>query len=173
MMRRIQKTLVKVKVMKYSKTNSEGILRTDAAVNNFYKGFNCSQSVALAYCDIFGVEPELMLLMSASFGGGFARLRETCGAVSGMAIIIGLATGMTDPDDQARKSYNYQVVQRAVKLFEEENGGTHICKEFLGLKKAEGTYVAEARTTEYYEKRPCPKLIRSAATVLETILEEI
>lgn len=159
--------------MEFSRINNEGIRRTDAAVQNFYKGYNCSQSVALAYCDIWGVDEKLMLLMSASFGGGFARLRETCGAVSGMAIILGLATGMTDPKDQARKSYNYQVVQRAVKLFEKENGGTHICKEFLGLAKPEGTHVAEARTPEYYEKRPCPNLIRSAATVLETVLEGI
>ncbi len=99
-------------------------------------------------------------------------MREICGACSGMAIIIGLATGTDDPSDSTQKSYNYEIVQKAVSLFEKENG-SYICKTLLGLDKAEGSPVAEARTPEYYKKRPCTEMVRSAATILDTILKEI
>ncbi|MCQ2483090.1 MAG: C-GCAxxG-C-C family protein [Clostridia bacterium] len=158
--------------MNYSSTDPNGILRTDAAVNYFNEGFNCSQSVALAFCDLFDTEPSVMLKIASSFGGGFGRMREICGACSGMAIIIGLATGTDDPKDRTQKSNNYAVVQKALSLFEKENG-SYICKKLLGLDKAEGSPIAEERTPEYYKKRPCAELVRSAATILDTILKEI
>lgn len=158
--------------MIYSSVNPEGISRIEAAVNNFNLGFNCAQSVALAFADVYDIEPSLILKLSASLGGGFGRSREICGAVSGAGLIIGLATGTDNPTDREAKSHNYEEVQRFIRLFEEENG-SHICKELLGLSKPEGSPIAEARTPAYYAKRPCQEMVRSAATILDSILKEI
>ena len=149
--------------------------RTEQAVALFMEGFNCSQSVFAAYADLFGMDKETALRVSASFGGGIGRMREVCGAANGMFLVAGMLTGSVEGKDQTAKKNNYEVVQRLAAEFKKENGGTYICRELLGLntegkKVALGDTTPEARTAEYYKKRPCLRTIEGAAAILERML---
>lgn len=151
--------------------------RTEQAVALFLEGFNCSQSVFAAYADLFGMDKETALRVAASFGGGIGRMREVCGAANGMFLVAGMLTGSVEGKDQTAKKNNYEVVQRLAAEFKRENGGTYICRELLGLNKdgkkvALGDTTPEARTEEYYKKRPCLKTIQGAAAILERMLLE-
>ncbi len=137
----------------------------DQAYNNFMKGYNCAQSVALAFADEMNLTPEQALTMSAGFGGGVGRLREVCGAFSGIVLVLGALYGSPDP---SQKTALYTEVQALAARYGEENGrGSIVCRELLGLAKAEGSPVASPRTPEYYKKRPCPELVRLAANILD------
>lgn len=137
----------------------------DQAYNNFMKGYNCAQSVALAFSDEMNLTPEQALTMSAGFGGGVGRLREVCGAFSGIVLVLGALYGSPDP---SQKTALYTEVQALAARYGEENGsGSIVCRELLGLAKAEGSPVASPRTPEYYKKRPCPELVRLAANILD------
>lgn len=138
--------------------------RIERAVSLFKEGYNCAQSVVAAFADMYGLTEEQALKMSASFGGGIGRMRLTCGAACGMFILAGLETGATRGDDREGKSANYQLVQQLAEEFKRRNGSL-TCAELLGLKKPEGTPQAEARTDQYYAKRPCSKMVEEAARI--------
>ena len=138
----------------------------------FMQGFNCSQSVAAAFADVYGYTEEQMLRVSAGFGAGIGRLRLSCGAFNAMALLAGLDCGSVTPGDREGKSYNYKVVQQLAERFREEHGSL-ICSELLRLKKgAPLTYEASERTAEYYTTRPCVRQIISAARIYAEYLEE-
>ena len=165
-------------MMAYAKINKElirvdgnGESRADKAKRMFLEGYNCSQCVVVSFCDLFGVDENIALRMSASFGGGMGRMREVCGAFSGIIMVLGLFAGQTEGEDQEAKKENYRLVQEAAELFRAENRSI-ICREILGLEKAEGTFVPAPRTEEYYKKRPCPETIRGAAQILIEMLEK-
>lgn len=145
--------------------------RVVRAVELFKQGFNCSQSVTAAFAPLYGISEEQALRMSASFGGGIGRMRQTCGAACGMFLLAGLDCGSTDPGDREGKSHNYAVVQRLARVYSDETGSL-ICAELLGLQQPEGTPQAEARTAAYYKKRPCAELVRLAATIYANYLTE-
>ena len=135
----------------------------------FMKGFNCSQSVVAAFAKELGLSPEQAVKMSAGFGAGFGRMREVCGAFSGIVFVISTLYGNTDPSG---KSAFYKEIQDLAQSYRERNGGNSIvCRELLGLKKAEGTWLAEKRTDDYYQKRPCPKLVKLAAEIAQEYIE--
>lgn len=141
--------------------------RSKRAAELFKSGYNCAQSVFAAYCDVYGIDMELGLRLSASFGGGLGRMRETCGCFSAISMIAGLETGSVEGPDQNQKAANYKVVQDLAQQYKSVSGGSIVCRELLGLVKPEGTYIPEARTDEYYKKRPCPLLIQSACEIIE------
>ena len=148
--------------------------RIERAVSLFHEGFNCSQSVVAAFADLYGIPQETALRLSASFGGGIGRMRLTCGAACGMFLLAGLQTGATDGADRERKSRNYKVVQDLAEKFRQENGSI-CCGELLGLApKAAQSSSPEAspRTEGYYQKRPCAKMVESAARLFAKFLEE-
>ncbi|NCE72165.1 C-GCAxxG-C-C family protein [Odoribacter sp. Z80] len=139
--------------------------RIQKAVELFKQGYNCSQSICAAFADMYGYTEEQALRMSASFGGGIGRMRMTCGAACGMFILAGLETGCTDGKDKDGKEANYRLVQQLADEFAHRNGSL-ICAELLGLsKKKHDDPVPEARTQEYYKKRPCTKTIEEAARI--------
>ena len=140
----------------------------ETAQGFFEEGYNCCQSVFL----------ETACRLSASFGGGVGRLRQICGAVSAMALVCGLETGAVTGADQEGKAYNYENVQRLAARFEEQ-AGSLICRELLGLDKKEwneepGDLFAamEGGMGKYYATRPCKKLIGLAAKLAEEWLWE-
>lgn len=145
--------------------------RVAEAVALFKSGYNCSQSVVAAFADLYGFSREQALRMSASFGGGIGRMRQTCGAACGMFQLAGLDCGSVDAADREGKSHNYAVVQQMAEAFRQENGSL-ICAELLGLKKPEGTPEAEARTDRYYQKRPCAHMVETAARIFAKYLKE-
>ncbi|MBO4735606.1 MAG: C_GCAxxG_C_C family protein [Paludibacteraceae bacterium] len=147
--------------------------RIEKAVALFNSGFNCSQSVVAAFADMYGFTEEQALRMSASFGAGMGRMRETCGAVCGMFLLAGLECGQTDPKDAASKTFNYKVVQELAAKIKEQNGSIR-CADLLGqLKEKKTTHVPEARTAEYYAKRPCPRMVECAARIWVEKLKEL
>lgn len=145
--------------------------RIERAVALFHEGCNCSQSVVAAFADLYGFTPEQALRMAASFGGGIARMRETCGAACGMFLLAGLDCGSTDPADREGKSHNYAVCQELARRFREENGSL-VCAELLGLRAPKPDPRAEARTPQYYKKRPCAKMVETAARLFAEYLNE-
>jgi C_GCAxxG_C_C family probable redox protein len=138
----------------------------------FTSGYNCSQSVFLAYSDLFEVEPRMAATISAPLGGGMGRLREVCGAVSGMTLLAGLLSPAHDPKDQAAKAANYALVQQFAERFREENGAI-VCRELLGLSQQKDQPTPSPRTAEYYRKRPCVEYVATAARIVgEYLLAE-
>lgn len=146
--------------------------RVNVAVSLFKEGFNCSQSVVAAYADLYGFTREQALKMSASFGGGIGRMRQTCGAACGLFMLAGLENGCTEGRNKDGKEANYILVQELAEEFKKRNGSI-ICSQLLGLdKNAETPTTPEARTAEYYKKRPCVKIVEEAARIWGEYLEK-
>lgn len=151
-------------------TEQEIQRRVDKAVALFKQGFNCSQSVFAACADIYGIEDQaLALRLSASFGGGIGRMRQTCGAACGMFLLAGLQNGSFTPGDAEGKKNNYTLVQDLAAKFKAENGSL-ICAELLGIAPKQQDPQPEARTDAYYQKRPCVEMVATAVRIfLSTI----
>lgn len=146
--------------------------RMEKARDLFLEGYNCSQSIAAAYADAFGMDTETMLRVSASFGAGIGRMRKTCGAVCGMFIIAGLKTGATVGSDQAGKQHNYEVVRAMADAFRERNKSI-TCMTLLGLRKAEKTAAPSERTPDYYKTRPCLRMVEDACRIIEEFFPDL
>ena len=146
--------------------------RIEKAVALFKEGYNCSQSVVAAFADQYGFTREQALRMSASFGGGIGRMRETCGAACGLFMLAGLETGAIEGADRDGKARNYAVVQELAEEFKRRNGALK-CADLLGLSKTEPVVsTPEARTSQYYAKRPCVKMVEEAARIWCEYLEK-
>ncbi|MBP3921852.1 MAG: C_GCAxxG_C_C family protein [Ruminiclostridium sp.] len=141
-------------------------VRGDKAKELFKKGYNCAQSVLIAFSDMTGFDEKTSAMIASGFGGGMGRMREVCGAVSGMFIAYNMMNGYSDPTDNDGKMRNYADIQKLAANFKAENGSI-ICKELLGLSAPEGTHIPEKRTDEYYKKRPCGDIVKIATEILE------
>ena len=140
--------------------------RPEQAYENFKSGYNCCQSIAVAYADVLGLSPEMAARLSSGFGGGMGRLREVCGAVSGMVFVASAVKGYSDPRDNAQTKELYALIQKLAGECERENGSI-VCRELLGLSVKKENPTPSERTESYYKKRPCPELVRMAAEILE------
>lgn len=143
----------------------------ELAKSYFLQGYNCSQSILLAFHEELGLDEGTAARMASPFGGGMGRLREVCGTVSGMFLVLGLLRGYDDPKDQEAKTSLYQQVQRLAHTFQERNGSI-ICRELLGLDHQTDSPTPSPRTPEYYKKRPCADLAADAAQILEEFLQQ-
>lgn len=144
--------------------------RVDRAVELFKSGFNCSQAVFAAFAGEFGMDEETALRVSAGLGGGVGRSREVCGAVCGAAMVAGFKYGAVKGEDAESKQKCYEIVQQIIAEFRKTNP-TIICRELLALGDSENTDpTPEARTEQYYKKRPCVQLVEDAARAVEKIL---
>lgn len=143
----------------------------EKAKQYFLSGYNCSQAVALSFCEEFGIDSETMLMLASPFGGGMGRLREVCGTVSGMFMVLGLAEGVTDPKNNSAKKKLYEDVQKLADEFKNENGSI-ICRDLLGLRiKGKDAPVPSERTEQYYKARPCADLCAYAADLIDSFLK--
>lgn len=143
-------------------TENDIISRAEKAKSFFTQGYNCAQSVYMAYADLFGMDVTQAAVIAAPLGGGMGRLREVCGACSASFLIAGLAVPCDDPNDADAKKACYAMVQRLAERFREENGSI-ICRELLGLGEKRESPAPSPRTAEYYRKRPCAELVYHAA----------
>lgn len=146
-------------------------MRREKAMALFEEGYNCAQSVFLAFADLHGIDAQTAAALSSSFGGGMGRLREVCGAVSGMFLTLGVLYGYDDPKAKEEKAEHYARIQELAAAFEKENGSI-VCRELLGLCVKKEAPTPEARTKEYYQKRPCRELVGDAAELLENYIAE-
>lgn len=164
--------------------------RVAKAREYFHSGCNCSQSVALAFSDITGLSEKDLERAATGFGGGFGRMREVCGAVSGMTMLAGFIRPVADRKDIPARKENYALVQDFAEKFRQENGSI-ICRELLGLAHnvsgaASGAGIGAGvgasvgandptpseRTPEYYHKRPCEEIVGIAARIVAEYLTE-
>lgn len=129
------------------------------------KGYGCGQSVVAAFADLYGMDEATALKIGNGFGGGVGKMRMMCGAVSGLVILAGLESGLSD-DIRGNKAECYKLVQNLLESFRVANGSV-ICAELLGLKTAPATgdFVPSERNTEYYKARPCATKVESAARI--------
>lgn len=139
------------------------------AKNNYLMGYSCAQAVVLAFSDVTGLDDRTALRMASSFGGGMGKLRETCGALTGMMIVAGLIYGYDDPMDFIDKSEHFARVRRLASKFKQENGSM-ICRELRGVDENDRPLPAVASTLGF-ESRPCAELCASAARILDNYIE--
>ena len=133
----------------------------EKAMSLFKEGYNCCQAVVLA----FAPDREMALKLSSSFGGGMGRLREVCGAVSGMFMVAGLKRGYTSPDDMESKKEHYKFIQHLANEFKKDNLSI-ICRDLLEIDSGADNPTPEPRTNDYYKKRPCVELVGHAAEIV-------
>lgn len=127
--------------------------RAEKAKEYFKEGYNCCQAVVLAFCDTVDIDEHTALMVASSFGGGMGRLREVCGAVSGMFIILGLKQGYISPTANDEKMAHYENIRKLAREFEEKNSSI-ICK----------TLIADGG------KKPCAELVYDAAEILDAMI---
>ena len=139
------------------------------AADLFLEGYNCAQAVAVAFCDLTGMDRKAAAKLAAPFGGGMGRMREVCGAVSGMFMVLGQLYGYDNSDDDAHKKELYKQVQQLAETFREENGSI-ICREIL--KNPPSDPNPSPRTAEYYAKRPCARMVMTAARLMDEFIAE-
>ena len=138
------------------------------AADLFLEGFNCAQAVVVAFCDVTGMDKQAAAKLAAPFGGGMGRMREVCGAVSGMLMVLSQLYGYDTPGDDASKKVLYSRVQELAGKFREENGSI-VCREIL--KNPPSDPNPTPRTAEFYARRPCAKMVMTAARLMEEFME--
>ena len=144
--------------------------RAMKAAQLFENGYNCAQSVAVAFCDVIGMTEKQAARAVSGFGGGFGRLREVCGAVSGMVFVTSMLYGYDTPGDDVSKKKQYQDIQALCGRFREEVGSI-VCREILGNPPTDPT--PSPRTAEYYKKRPCEELVGISARIIGEKIKNI
>ena len=143
--------------------------RASKAAELFIAGYNCAQAVVVAYSDLTGMDPVFSAKIASSFGGGMGRLREVCGAVSGMFMVVGILYGYDNCDDDEKKKAHYTLIQELAAKFREKTGSI-ICRELL--KNPPSDPAPSPRTEEYYAKRPCARMVYLATQILEDYIKE-
>ncbi len=138
------------------------------AAELFCSGYNCAQAVTVAFCDVTGLTPEFSAQLVSGFGGGFGRIREVCGAVSGAVAVVSYLYGYNSPNPEKQLAL-YAIVQHIMHSFEQK-AGSYICREILGNPPSDPA--PTPRTAEYYAKRPCARLVMLAASILEEYIAE-
>jgi C_GCAxxG_C_C family probable redox protein len=147
------------------------IEKSQLAKQYFEEGYNCAQSVLLAFCEETGLTHEQAARLASTFGGGMGRMREVCGAVSAMFMIEGLVNGYSDPKAKEEKAVLYARVRMLADRFREQNHSI-ICRELLIDTETTPGGEPEARTKEYYERRPCGCYVADAARLIAEALAD-
>lgn len=137
------------------------------AAELFESGYNCAQAVSVAFCDVTGLEPKAAAAMASSFGGGMGRMREVCGAVSGMLLVAGILYGYDDPTNENGKAEHYKLVQEMAERFRQE-AGSIICRDIL--KNPPSDPSPTPRSAEFYQMRPCTRMVYLAAEIMSSYL---
>ena len=146
------------------------MIHEEKALQYFTDGANCAQAVVLAFREELGMDEKTAARLASSFGGGIGRLREVCGAVSGMMMVYGLLCGYDDLKDPAAKKAHYQNVQALAAKFREENGSI-VCRELLDLRKNENSDPTPTpRDAQFFHSHSCAGFVQCAARILDEAL---
>ena len=144
--------------------------REETAAQNFLAGCNCAQAVLMAYADVLGLTEEQAAMVAVGHGGGMGRLRLHCGAFSAAVMLAGALEGPEGAMKEHRPQ-TYARVQEIYRRFMKANG-TVSCAELLGRAGVPENPTPEERTPEYYAKRPCERVIRSACRIIDGMMDE-
>ncbi len=139
------------------------------AAQLFLDGYNCAQAITVAFSDVTGLDKDFSARMASSFGGGMGRMREVCGAVSGMLMVAGLLYGYDESSGESAKKEHYSLVQDLAGQFRDEVGSI-VCREIL--KNPPSDPNPTPRTEEFYKKRPCTRMVMLAARILDAYIQE-
>ena len=139
------------------------------AAELFLSGYNCAQAVAAAFGDLTGLDEKTAAKMASCFGGGMGRMREVCGAVSGMLMVAGVLYGYDDPKATKEKRELYAQVQAMAGQFREELGSI-VCRDLL--KNPPSDPNPTPRTEQFYKDRPCARMVATAARIMDAFIEE-
>ena len=142
---------------------------SDYAVDLFVQGYNCAQAVAAAFGDLTGLDEKTAARMASCFGGGMGRMREVCGAVSGMLMVAGILYGYDDPKATTEKRELYAQVQAMAGQFRQELGSI-VCRDLL--KNPPSDPNPTPRTAEFYKNRPCARMVETAARIMDEFIEK-
>lgn len=138
----------------------------------FLEGYNCAQSVFLAYSDLYDIDADVAKSMSVSFGGGIGRMREVCGVVSAMAMLAGFKYPVKDPRNITLRTENYAMVQKESDVFKEKYHSI-VCRDLLpAAEAASKEAIPSVRTPQYYEKRPCLRYVADAARIAGNMIQD-
>ena len=142
--------------------------RIERAVQLFVGGSSCAQALLSVYGPDFGLDRELALKVAAPFGGGVSRTGGMCGAATGAILVLGVARGHTDPDDEAGRERIGELTREFLRRYHERQGST-LCTDILGHDLSQPG-VAERVKAEGLSQEPCPAAVRAAAEILEDLL---
>ena len=140
---------------------------SERAAELFVGGYNCAQAVAAAFSDVTGIDEAASAKLASPFGGGMGRMREVCGAVSGMLMVYGQLYGYDHPDPEAQKKC-YATVQELAEKFRQQ-AGSIICRELLANPPSDPA--PTPRTAEFYKQRPCVRMVVLAAEILDEYIK--
>ena len=141
----------------------------ERAVDLFVEGYNCAQAVAAAFGDLTGLDEKTAAKMASCFGGGMGRMREVCGAVSGMLLVAGVLYGYNDPKATTEKRELYAQVQAMAGQFRQELGSI-VCRDLL--KNPPSDPNPTPRTEQFYKDRPCARMVATAARIMDEFIQE-
>ena len=145
--------------------------RKQKAYDLFKEGYNCAQSVVLAFEDILPLDRKQLLGVSCGFGGGFGRTRNLCGSVSAFAIVLGLYMSHSD-DPKVAKADMYKLLQEMDAKFKERNGSDNCAELLKNVKNLTAGYMPQERDEEYYKVRPCIKFVLDSVEILSSAISE-
>lgn len=140
----------------------------------FNEGYNCAQSSFLAFNELLPIEFHSAAKLSSSFGGGMGRMREVCGALTGIFMVAGILYGYDDKKATDAKALHYERIQLLSDCFKENTEcNSYICRDLLHLDiEGADSPVPAARSKEYYEERPCGNLVAIAVSILDDYIKE-
>jgi C_GCAxxG_C_C family probable redox protein len=144
--------------------------KADDAHRSFLKRFTCSAAVFSAFSEDLGLDPEMAKKIACGFGAGISKTGNMCGAVSGAVMVIGLKHGKAHEGDDAATEKTRAMTRRFLIEFTRKNKSIN-CTELLGYNLSQPDEFAAARDAELFITK-CPLLVRDAADILETILNE-
>jgi C_GCAxxG_C_C family probable redox protein len=141
----------------------------EKAISSFKSGLNCAQAVVTAYADELDYDNNLSLSVACGFGGGMGRLQETCGAVTGSFMVLGVYNCKKFTDNKDRKEATYLMVQKFSEKFKQINGATD-CRSLLNceIKSDEGHRIAKEN---HLFETVCEKCISDSLKIIDELIE--
>ena len=142
--------------------------KQDKAIGSFRSGLNCAQAVLTAYSDNLSFDNSLALNISSGFGGGMGRLQETCGAVTGSFMVLGIYNGKKYNENTLKKEKSYSMIQLFSEKFKSIHGTTD-CKSLLkcDLKTEEGQLFAKEN---HLFETLCERCISDSIMIIEELI---
>lgn len=142
----------------------------EKAIESFRSGLNCAQAVLTAYSDELHIDNNLAQSVSCAFGGGMGRLQETCGAVTGSYMVLGIHACKKITENKERKEVTYTMVQKFTEKFRELNGTTD-CIDLLKceIKSDQGHQYAKENNLF---QTVCEKCISDSINIVNELLED-
>ena len=142
--------------------------KAEEAVAYFEEGFVCSQAVFATYAGSLGLELEIALPIADAFGAGMGGMAETCGAVTGAFMVIGLKYGRVHAEDSEAKEKTRRLIKELVRRFKNRHGSI-TCKTLLDIDISTDEGMETANKKGLFETH-CPKFVRDAAEILENLI---